>query len=170
MKRARALRNFLARKSIRLIPAGAVALAVSGLVLATSSPASAQLSFHWCETNGSYCLGAPNLVLYDPVVETSGGRLFYTPSSGSSNNFKLEFVGDTTQCVAASNSGDAVVIHPCNGSGVVWIPTDINGSNGSELLESSAFPNKYISGDGQGGKFWLKAKGANGWYQRFSTN
>jgi hypothetical protein len=168
VKRASALRNILVRKSIRMFPAGAAALAVSGLLLATSPPASAQVSFHWCETNGSYCIGAPSLALYDPVVETTTGRLLYTPSSGTTNNFKLQFAADQTKCVAASNSGDHVVIHPCNGSGVVWIPTDINGNNGSELLESNEFPGKYLSGDNMGHQFQLKSHGASGWFQRFS--
>lgn len=81
--------------------------------LATAPTASAQVSFQWCEQSGSFCLGAASLVSFDPVSETSPpGRLFFTPMSGTTDNFKLEFVGATTECVAASNSGTSVVLHP----------------------------------------------------------
>lgn len=169
MKHANAFHRVLARRFTRIFMAGASVLALSSLWLVTAPTASAQVSFQWCEQSGSFCIGAANLVNFDPVSETSPGRLLFSPMSGTSNNFKLEFVGASTECVAASNSGTSVVIHPCNGVNVVWIPTSINGNNGSELLENAAFPGEFLSGDDHGHQFLLKSMGLNGWFQRFNT-
>jgi hypothetical protein len=176
MKSVNALRNIIIRKSIHIFMAGAATLAVSGFWSATAPDASAApLSFQWCEQSSNssgtdYCIGAADFTSFDPVTETpTTGRLFFTPQSGTTDNFKLEFVGNTTQCVAANNNGTKVVIHPCNGAGVVWIPTDIDGSNGSELLESNEFPGSYLSGRANGTQFTLQSHKAPGYFQRFNT-
>lgn len=176
MKLVNALRSFAVRKSVRIFMAGASALTVSGYWLAASPDAgAAPLSFQWCEQSASpsgtdYCIGAPDLTSFDPVTEMpSSGRLFFTPMSGTTNNFKLEFVGDSTKCVAANNNDTKVVIHPCNGVGVVWIPTDINGNNGSQRLESNEFPGSYLSGNANGTQFTLQGLAAPSYFQRFNT-
>lgn len=160
MKRVSALHKILARRPIRVLLVAA--LVVPGLVLATSSPALASQRIK--ETYSPWYVGAPSLSLYDPVVETSSGRDFNINPAG--NGYEFQFTADTTKCVAAANNGVDVVIHPCNGNGTVWL--EHQGRN-TFIYESREFSGKYLSGPGNGGQFQLKSRGANGWYQQFTT-
>jgi hypothetical protein len=117
------------------------------------------------ETYASYRIGAPSLNLYDPVVETLGGRQLLLDNT-TGFNYKFRFKADTSKCVAANNAGDLSVIHPCDGSGVVW--TAITGNDGcSAVFESQDFSNKYLAGPGNGSQFAVKGLGANGWLYQF---
>jgi hypothetical protein len=165
VKRVSALHNILAQKVFR-VSAGAMVMAVSGLLLAASSPASAIDSVTICESYGAYCVGAPSLGLYDQVVETFSGRQIATIGLGN-NNWEFAFRADPTKCVAASNSGDVAVIHPCNGgSGIVW-KAQVGPDGVSCIFENQHFSGKYLSGDDKGDQFHLKSKGASGWFQQF---
>ena len=120
MKRVSALRSVLFRKIFR-VSAGSAAIAVLGLLLA-APPASASGVALICESYSShgYCIGAPNLSLYDPVVETINGRYIDVQSLGG-NSYLLAFQAAPSLCLAAANNDYLAVMHPCNGgAGVVW--------------------------------------------------
>jgi hypothetical protein len=159
------LGNILARP-VRVVLVAT--MAVPGLILAASPPASASVGLHLCETFGSYCIGAPSLGLYNPVVETASGRLLEINPVGTGNQRELAFASNPSECVAADNDGDLVVIHPCNGgSGVVWL--EGTGSSGGAIYESREFSGLYLSGADNGTQFQLKDRGASGWYQQFTA-
>jgi hypothetical protein len=161
VKRLIALRNILVRKPIRVFLVAT--MAVPGLFLAASPPASASAGSHLCESFGSYCIGAPSLGLNDPVVETASGRLIDISPVGTGNQRELAFDADPSKCVAAASNGYLAVIHPCNGgSGVVWI--EAPGPSGSLTYESREFPGKYLAGDNHGDQFGVKLIAPNGWY------
>jgi hypothetical protein len=168
MKRLSALRNLLARKSVRVFPVGVTAIAVSGLLLAAAPPASATTTgpYYLKESFASYRVGAPSLSPYDPVKETLGGREIYFDETTFAH-YKIRFKADTSKCVAAANNGDTVDIKPCSSAtGVVWVAHD--GQDGcSVVLESQHFSGKYLSGDGNGDQFHIRSYQANGWYQQF---
>jgi hypothetical protein len=110
---------------VRSLLLAAAALAIPAALFATPITASADGPGHICETFGSYCVGAPTLNRFDPVVEKLSGRLIdrdVIPNEtvGGHPKVKLRFNADSTKCVAAANSGNGVVIHPCDGSGVDW--------------------------------------------------
>jgi len=162
---AGALRNVVVRKSVRLFLLGVPTIA--GLVFAVSPPAKASVPVYVKEAYASYRVGAPTIGLYDPVQQTTDGRLIIQ-SFTSAGHLLLMFNADTSKCVAASNSGDLAVVHPCNGgSGVVWIPH--TGPDGVSCeFESQKFDNKYLAGDGSNGdQFHVKGLGASGWYYQF---
>jgi len=144
-------------------------VAVSGLLLAASPPAGAISSVTICESNGAYCVGAPSLNLYAQVVETFSGRQIATVGLGN-NNYEFAFQADPTKCVAGSNSGNTVVIHPCNGGiAIVW-KVQVGPDGVSCIFENQHFSGKYLSGDDKGDQFQLKSKGANGWFQQFHAS
>ena len=158
-----ALRNILARKSIRVFLIAA--MAVPGWLLVASPAASARTGLQIKETFGSYYIGAPTVALDDPVVETTGSRSFNILSAGGGEEF--QFVANTSLCVAAANNGVDVVMHPCNGgSGVIW--HEVQGKS-STLFENNKFAGKYLSGDNKGNQYQLKSKGASGWDQQFTV-
>jgi hypothetical protein len=164
-----ALRNVLVRKSLRVFSIGAMAIAVSGLVLAAAPSAGATTygPFYLQETYSSYRVGAPNVSAYDPVQETLGGREIYLGTTGTAYHYKIPFLRDTSLCVAAANNEDTVDLKPCSGAnGVVWIA--ITGQDGcSAVLESQEFSGKYLSGTANGSQFHIRSYQAKGWYQQF---
>jgi hypothetical protein len=167
VRRVNTLRNILFGKSIRIFTVGATAIAASSLFVA-SPPASASTGYYVCETNGSYCVGAPNRTNYAPVVETTRYLIFFAPTS-TQYHYKLEFALDPTKCVAAANNGYLAVLHPCNGGvGVVWI-LETGPDGHSDILENQEFSGKYLAGDNQGDQFHVKNYGANGWYYQFKV-
>ena len=163
---ASAFHNFLARKIIRV--SVAMAIAVPTLLL-TASPASATGSTFICEAFGHYCVGAPSLALFDPVVETTGGRDIFVLSLGGTS-YLLEFNADRSKCVAGANNGVDVTIHPCDGGvGIVW-KTHLGNDGASCLFESQKFSGLYLSGANNGTQFKIKSKGLTGWLQQFDTS
>lgn len=139
--------------------------AAQALLFAASPPASASPLFtgHIRETFGSYSVGAPSIALYDPVMETTSGRVIDIVAAG--NYRKLEFDADTTKCVAAANNGADVVVHPCDGSGVDWAIIGLDSSH--YAFQNREFNNKYLAGANNGTQFQLKTWGQNGWYYNF---
>jgi hypothetical protein len=165
VKQVSALRNILAAKPIRVFLVAA--MVVPGSLLAASPAASARVGLHLCETFGhNYCVGAPTINLYDPVIETTGGRLLnFIPSSGGGE--KIAFSADITKCVAAANNGHDVVVHPCDGSGTVWIEHQCPATT---CFENNKFATLYLSGrDSLGSQYQIKIRGAAGWDQQFSA-
>jgi hypothetical protein len=160
------LHNIMARKFIR-VPAGATAIAVSGLLLAAPPAASAATAVIICESYGSYCIGDgnPSVPLYSQVKEFISGRTFIVKNL--SGSYELVFSADTSKCVAASDSGTATVVHPCSGgSGVVW-KAQLGPDKKSCIFDNQEFSGKCISGSNNGNQFQLKSKGAAGWFQQF---
>jgi hypothetical protein len=165
--RARRHRNGLARNIIRL--SVGLATMLSGLYLAVPTASAAVVTVNICESYGAFCIGAPTINLFDPVVETpTGRRIDVLHLSGAS--YELEFHADQSKCVAASNSGLLGVVHPCNGgSGVVWI-VELGGDGHSCVFDSQEFPANDLSGEDNGKQFRVISQGAMGFYQQFSTN
>jgi hypothetical protein len=168
VKPVSALRNILVRKSVSV---GVTAIAVAGLLLTASPPASAQAVGPWYvrEAYSSYRISAPNLALYEPVVEQTGGRYIDFLPTGPAGHYKLAFnaVNDD-RCVAAANNGSTVDIKPCSGAnGVVWIAEQ--GPDGcSFVFENQQFSGKFLAGhDVNGDQFQVKNYGASGWYYQF---
>ncbi len=163
MRRVSALGNILGWKPGRVFLVAA--MAVPGLFLAASpAAASARVGLHLCESFGSYCVGAPTVHLDDPVVET-GGRLFNFIPAGS--GVEIQFVDNTSLCVAAANNGHDVVQHPCNGGhGIIWHEQQ---GPATTLFENNEFSGKYLSGAGNGTQFQIKDLGASGWLQQFTA-
>lgn len=165
MKRGNALGNIRVRKSVRVFLVAAMAMPGLLLIASPAASASASAGLHLCETFGPYCVGAPTVGLDDPVVETVNGRLFNFVLAGSGE--EIQFVADTSLCVAAANNGHDVVQHPCNGGhGIIW--HEHQGS-ATTLFENNEFPGKYLSGAGNGTQFQIKDLGANGWFQQFTA-
>lgn len=166
MKQIRTLRNILSRKLIG-IPILAAAMAASGLLLAAPPASAAGLSVI-CETNGSFCIGAPSLHESAPVKETGAGRIIDVQTLGG-NSYLLTINANPNWCVAGSDTGDHAVLHPCqNGSGVVW-KAHLGPDGKSCVFESQKFSGKYLSGDNKGDQFQLRNKGATGTFQQFKT-
>lgn len=164
MRQTRIFRDILIRKLVG-VPVAAVAVAVSGLMLA-ASPASAASNVHLTEVFGAYRVGAPNIGLDDPVTETIDGRDLNIFSSGS--GVEIQFRADTSLCVAAANDGIRVVQHPCNGGlGTIW--HEQNGTNCPQgtCFESNEFSGFYLSGANNGSNFEIHLRGAPGWEQQF---
>jgi hypothetical protein len=149
----------------------AVLLAVPVTVLAAPSPASADDNFHWCEANGSYCIGAPDLSEYAPVMETATGRDIYTNLvSPNDGGFELSFAAKQSLCVAAANNAKDVVIHRCNGGmGVVWYEVDVYGT-GYTIFQNREFPTLMLAGHDDGTQLQLKSfnnQPVANWYYKF---
>jgi hypothetical protein len=156
------LHSFLAQKPVRALVV--VAMLVPASALIASPPASALASVHVCETFGAFCVGAPNLGLDDPVVETTSGRDLNIISSGS--GVILQFAASSSLCVAAANNGSDVVQHPCNGGhGIIW---HIEQGPTSNLIENNEFSGKFLSGADNGTQFMIRSRGAAGWEQQYS--
>jgi hypothetical protein len=167
MKRADAFLDTPARKTVLVsIITTAIVMALSGLLVTASPPASAAGGLLIRETSGQYKIGAPTLQIFDPVQETTSGRLIDVFPLGG-HRIELELATDQSKCVAASNGGKTAVLHLCSGAAVAWDVSDLN-SDGSCLISNAAFPNAYLSGDDMGDQFQLKAKKAKGWFQRFT--
>jgi hypothetical protein len=126
------------------------------------SPQAAAGTSRICETNGSFCVGAPTIAFEDPVVETAGGRIFQVPTSG---NFVLfAFNADPTKCVAVKNGSSLVEVRSCNVPSALWIPQ--RGPDHSSCI----FQNQlglYLTGHNDGGQFHVESKGAAGAFQQF---
>jgi hypothetical protein len=169
VKRVSVLHGILVRKVIRILVAVTV-IAVPGLLF-TASPASASGVALICESYSShgYCIGAPNLGLYDPVVETINGRFIDVQSQGG-NKYLLAFQAAPSLCIAAANNDYLAVIHPCNGgAGVVW--TAHVGPDGmSCTFENQEFSDKYLAGHNDGSQYHVKHLGASGWDYQFATD
>ena len=154
MKRLRMLRNTLLRKPIYAIPVLLVTVTASSIF--TASPASA-VGSQVCEANGNkYCINAPTLALYDPVIQSSSGRSIYLIwLDMTKGQLELQLAADTKKCVAAANNGHDVVLHKCSGgNGVVWIEHLTNGPR----FESREFSGKYLAGDNvTGHQFQIRA-------------
>jgi hypothetical protein len=166
VKRVSAL---LVRNFVRVVPA---AIAVSGLLLAVAPHANAEFAtgpgspFHLKETNSFYRLGAPDLSFYAPVKETASGQYLFL-TKVSTYHYEIHFLYAAKDCVAAADNGDTVDIKPCSGAnGVVWVASAGQDGN-STVFESQHFSGKYLSGDGKGDQFHIRARYANGWYQQF---
>lgn len=147
-----------------------VALFAVPLVLLPAAPAMAEGS-QVCEKNGNmYCIGAPNLAMYAPVIETVRGRnLTVSPLNGTLNTYliSIDAAPEHDECVAATNNGTDVVIHPCTGAGVEWY-LEFETDPHYFRMRSQEFPNKYLAGFGVAGQqFQLKAPGISGWYYKF---
>jgi hypothetical protein len=159
-----AVRNALLRKPARAVMVLLATLAVPVAVFAAPLPASA-VGNHLCETSGNYCVGAPSLALYAPVVETISGRDIHLISLGN-NQFDIELNAAPGECVAAANNGTDVVIHPCNGGlGTVWI--EHFNPNNHRQFESREFRTKYLAGHNNGTQFQVKTLGQSGWFYNF---
>ncbi|HEY3957634.1 MAG TPA: hypothetical protein VGM53_30060 [Streptosporangiaceae bacterium] len=143
-------------------------MAAPGALLAVSTPASAADSSVICESSGNhYCIGAPNLVLYDPVVETVSGR--YINDQAEDGGVRLQLNAATSLCVAAANDGVDVVLHPCSGGeGIIWFQEESPNGN---RFESREFSGKFLSGaSSENSQYQLKDLGANGWEQQFTIS
>ena len=163
---ASAVGNTMGRKRTRAVMALLTALVVPVAVFAAAPPASANGN-HLCETSGNYCVGAPTLALYAPVVETVSGRDLGTIPLGN-NQFELVFLANTTFCVAAANNGIDVVVKHCQGDfGVVWI-REFN-PNGHLQFHNREFSNKFLAGHNDGTQFHAKDAGRPGWFYNFDV-
>jgi hypothetical protein len=145
-------------------------VALLGLPLAVlpAAPALAANTFV-CEDVAPWCIGAPNLALYSPLIETTSGRnLTVSPLRDGTYIISIDAVPG--ECVAAANNGMDVVIHPCGGAGVHWYAqTDPSGP--AFRLISQEFPNKYLVGPGVGGAaFQLRVAGAWNCCYRFDLD
>jgi hypothetical protein len=152
----------MSRKIIRTALVLAAALTVTAVMFAAPLPANAANN-HLKETNGAYRVGAPSLTNYDPVVETVDGRnLNIIIQSG--DDVKIKFSTDTSKCVAGANNGTDVVIHPCDGTGIVW--TMIGDGFGHLFFFNKKF-SLYLAGANNGTQFKLRGNPSPGWYERF---
>jgi len=146
-----------------------VVLAASALALMAAVPANAAPS-HLCETavNNTLCVGAPNLAVDSPVLETASGRDLVLFPEGN-NQFEIKLVADQSECVAGANNQTDVVLHHCNGGlGTFWIK---HGEITNFKYESRRFPGKYLAGRGtQGTQYQLKSDPTPGWNLAFSIS
>src|SRR5947207_1685939 len=165
--RAPLVRNGMLRKPIRTVMVLLAAMAIPATVFATPSSASTNGN-HLCETNGNYCIGAPTLALYAPVVETTSGRDLGAIDLGN-NQFELVFLADNgIFCVAAANNREDVVVKHCQGDfGVVWI-REFN-PNGHLQFRNREFSNKFLAGHNDGTQFHAKDAGRPGWFYNFDV-
>jgi hypothetical protein len=161
----------MSRRFIRTAFILAATLTASAVMFAAPLPASAANN-HLKETSGSYRVGAPNLALYAPVVETTSGRdvNLITAPTGADDVY-IKFSADTSLCVAAANNSSDVVIHPCSGgSGIIWTLQD---SASGHCLPYCLFKNRlvglYLAGNNRGGQFQLKPHPLGGWYEAFTV-
>jgi hypothetical protein len=135
------------------------------------SPQAAAATGRICETNGSFCVGAPTIAFEDPVVETAGGRIFQVLTSSSGNFVLLAFNADPTRCAAVKNGSDLVEVRACaNVPSALWIPR--RGPDGQSCifqnqLKDALGNSVYLSGHDDGSQFHVKTKGANSWFQQF---
>ncbi len=163
----------MSRKFIRTALVLAATLTIPAVMFVAPLPASAANN-HVCETNGSYCVGAPNLTLYAAVVETTTGRdINIDSASTGARDFYLKFSADTRLCVAAADNSSDVVIHSCNGgSGIIWRLQDA--SSTEHCLPTCFFKNRkvglYLAGDNKGDQFQLKPHPLGGWYEKFTVS
>ncbi len=146
---------------------GSSSQAAGAAALAGSPQAAATITNRICETNGSFCVGAPTIAFEDPVVETTGGRIFQIQTSGGF--VLLAFNADPTRCVAvkngSTNTDGLVEVRACSGvPSALWVPQ--RGPDG----QSCIFQNQlglYLSGRNMGTQFHVRAKGEGGWFQQF---
>jgi len=113
------------RNVVRAVTALLAALAVPAAMFVAPLPASANTTIPNVsvrETFGhNFCLGSDNLDSFTAVVERDcPGRKFNVEFTDT-GFVKLRFRSSTSQCVAASNNFQNVVIHPCDGANVDWI-------------------------------------------------
>src|SRR5262249_39369056 len=109
------MKRFRARATVVLLAT------LAALVAALTAPLSASaVGIHLQEANGThhYRVGAPDLSLFAPVVETVDGRTLTLVDQGS-HQVKIRFNANTTLCVAGANNGADVVIHPGNANPTV---------------------------------------------------
>ncbi len=155
------------RKAVRAATVLFAALAVPTTVLAAPPPASAApTNDRLLESYGSYYVGAPDLSLYQPVMETSSGRYLHLIDSMPDPQVDLKIVfnaDNSTKCVAGANNGTDVVIHPCDGNYVVW---RLSSDAGGYFFQNLHF-GTYLAGANNGTQFQLKPKPSPGWYERF---
>ena len=144
----------LMRAITRMFPAAATVLAVSGLLLAAPSAANAG-SIQICAVPQSNdCIDAPNLNAFTHVVGGSPGRDMIIQAVDG--GVELQFVRDTSMCVAAENDGVKVDIKPCFGSdGVVWIISTDPHDLSKKRFESRDHAGSYLTGLGNGSNFIL---------------
>jgi hypothetical protein len=161
MIRARALRVALLLAAVAL-PAG--------LFAAPADAASGAFLLH--EANGSFAVGAPNLTVDSPVVETASGRQLFFPfvQTGPNGNpeVELQLKADTTECVAAAANRVDVVLHHCDGGlGTVWI--EHTNDNGKKQYEPREFRGLFLAGHNQptGTQFQLKSLTNGAWFHNF---
>ncbi len=154
----------MSRKIIRAAMVLFAALAVPATVLAAPLPASAA-NDRLLESYGSYYVGAPDLSLYQPVMETSSGRYITLVDAmpDPQVDLKIRFNADTSMCVAGANNGTDVVIHPCDGNYVVW---RLSSDAGGYFFQNLHF-GTYLAGANNGTQFQLKPQPSPGWYERF---
>jgi hypothetical protein len=163
---APAVRNATLRKPIRAVM---VLLATLAAVFAAPLPASAAAN-HLCETNGNFCVGAPSLATFAPVVETLSGRnitlIFLGNDAQGIPQFEIQLDAAPSECVAGADNGIDVVLHHCNGGlGVVW--KRHFSQNGHLQWNSREFPTKWLAGHNDGTQYQLKPLGLSGWFYNF---
>jgi hypothetical protein len=158
------VRNALLRKPTHALIVLLGTLALPAAVLAAPLPASAA-GPHVCETNGNYCIGAPGLSNDAGVFETLAGRDITLLFLGNAQ-YKLVVNAAPSECLAAANNGEDVVLHHCDGGlGTVWI-LHIN-PNGHLQFQNREFPTKYLAGHNNASQFQVKPLGLSGWFYNF---
>jgi hypothetical protein len=168
------------RKVIRAASVLLSALAIPAAVLAAPLPANADSSGETiCEVNGGhYCTNTTSFSSFTSVFEDSHSArtidvVFQSPNN---TNYLLEFNGSflQSQCIAANNNEDRVVIKPCYGSiGVDWTLKIVDGSDEwiNNAATRDAGKNIYLAGSNcQGCQFKLLPSGISGALYKFFLN
>lgn len=151
------------RRVFRAIAALAGLSGMAVTMLAAAQAANA-VEFNYCETNGNFCIGAPDLGTFAPVVETGAGRAINLLGV-SGGYWKLQFNAAPSQCVAATDNGNGVVIHHCNGGlGTLW--QIINNANG-HLQFWDREHDTLLAGRNNGTQYKLITEPAEGWFYNF---
>jgi hypothetical protein len=147
-----------------------VLVALLGMTVAiVALPASASAAGGaLCETNGNFCVGAPQVFTDAPVDETPTGRLIdieVVSSTPTDLQVELALNTDTALCVAAADNQHDVVLHHCNGGlGTVWHV--FANSNGHLQFQDREF-GTWLAGHNNGTQFQVKQAGLNGWFYNF---
>jgi hypothetical protein len=167
------------RNTIRVAAVLLSALSMSAALLAASVPASAASSYHIYEAFGPFTVGAPNLSINAPVVESStGGRLIQEKLLANKfDNFytyELVFNENTSLCVGTYPGAplDVAVVSCSNGTGTAWALDTSRGNDDAWINRAfSQAENKqeYLTGfSNSGGQFGTSTWGFfSGSLQRF---
>ena len=161
------------RKAIHTATVLLATLGVPTAVLAATLPASATSSVtgSMCEVNGhGYCLNTANYNPYTRVTESGSGARTIKAVLQNNGTYLLEFNGDTSKCVAASNNNNIIEVKVCNGSdGVVW-KSAASGRWINQQATNEYGVNYYLAGLNHAGDTYTLAQygpSSSGTYQEF---
>ncbi|HEY7147081.1 MAG TPA: hypothetical protein VH637_22775 [Streptosporangiaceae bacterium] len=161
------------RRAIRATSVLLSTLAIPAAVLVAPLPVSAASGESICESFGnSYCLNSANFNSFTPIFEDNFNNARTIDFDG--NLLVLHGSANQSQCVAATNNDDNVVVKPCSGSiGVGWTLKIVDGSD--EWINNAATRNAgrniFLAGRNcRGCQFALLPSGVSGALYKFFIN